>query len=264
MRTAHEIIDLYSSVDTRLPWTEFKRVLPEFDKYTNDYSGKVAGMVGSIKTNILNSIDAYYEASRHVSEWSSLSSPLLKAHAQLFSDYSASKSQTQNRLLQKILGDGVQRMKTAQNELEKISNNFNAADGTLTALFKQLELDYDEDSDFFQTKLFHVRPTTNTRKLTDKFGRDVRKAIAELKERFSKVSKFYINIRTLVKQASLDMTDIEIAMKAQIRDFKELKKQSDILTDFVSVVDDREHFNSIVKSTGNLIVKCNEYTQTHR
>lgn len=264
METAHEILDLYNGVDTRLPWTEFKKQLPDFDKYSNDYSGDGATLVGNIKTNIMNAIDAYSEASRHISEWTGLVMPFLKTHAQLFTDHTASKANTQNRLLQKVLGDGVHRTRIAQTELEKISTNLDAADNTINKLFKQFELDYDENSDFFQTKLFHTRPVVDTRKIREKFGRDWRKATDELKQRLSKVSKYYINLRGLVKQASLNITEIEIALKAQIRDFKELRDKSEKLNDFETIVNDTELFNTIVKATESLIAKCDEYAKKHR
>lgn len=260
--TANEILDLYGGVDTRVPWTEFKKILPVFDKYSNDYSAKSAFLVGNIKTNIMNAIDEYFESSRHISEHCSLVMPLLKAYAQLFSDYSASKAKTQNLLLQKVLGDGVQRTKLAQNELEKISTNLHSADNTLSKLFKQFDVDYDEDSDFFKTKLYHTKPPPNS-KLSEKFRIDMRKAIAELKGRLSNVSKSFINLRGSVSRASLDITEIEIALKAQVRDFKELRDESEKLNDFESVDDDTELLVSIAKATGNLIVKCNDYVRSH-
>lgn len=237
-----KVFDLCSAVNERLPWNEFKKVLPEFDKHINEYSEKSASMVANIKTNIMNAIDAYSEASRHITEWSSLNIPILQAHLKLFSDYSAVKANAQNGLLQKLLDDGVVRTKIAQAELEKISTNLDAADHTISDLSNQFKIDFVEGNEFFRSKLARSKKRP------------------ELKERFSNVLNLYKRLGVLIQQSLIDITSIEDEMRTQIGD---IRNESEKLDNFETIVDDPEVLDSTVKATKNLIAKCSEYVTKH-
>lgn len=211
----------------------------------------------------MNAIDARFEASRHISEWCSLIKPLLKTHFVLFTGHTASKARAQNRLMEKILADGVHRTELAQVEIGLIASNLNEANETLTKLFKQMEIDYDPESEFFKVKLYHAKAEI-PRKLGDWNGERQKKAVADLKVKLAMVSKFFINLRGLADDAALQITKIEDDTEEQIMLFEELLHVSEKLKDFEPLEIDAELNNSIVKNTQELIAKCDEYINKHK
>lgn len=262
IETAHKVVDLYNCVDLRLPWSKFKSQLHEFDEYTNYYSEIGASLVGNIKTYLMNAIDAHFEASRHISEWCSLIMPLLKTHFVLFTGQTASKANAQNRLMQKIVADGVHRTELAQIDIGLISSNLNEANETLTKLFKQFEIDYVPESEFFKVKLHHAK--AEMPRGLDLNGERAKKAVADLKVKLAGVSKFFINLRGLVDDAVLQITKIETDTEEQIMLFEELLHESEKLKDFDPLEIDTELNNSIVKNTQKLIAKSDEYVKKHK
>lgn len=264
LETADNILDLYSGIDTQVPWVELNATVPYIDQYSDDYYTPLsASFVSYIKMNLLNAIQEYLESSTRISGWCSLSVPLLSAHTKLFTSHSASKAKAQNGILHLMLNDGVHKLKMTQNELAIISMSFNEIIETLTALYKQFEIDFDEKSTFFQKKL-----SENCRKancmLPNAFGAKKQKAVNELKEELAIVSQFYINLKHLINQASLSITEIEIALKKQVRNIQKLKKESEDLIAFESIADNAELIEQIVNVTQNLITKCTEYDRRHQ
>lgn len=220
-------------------------------------------MVGTIKTYLMNAIDAHFEASRHISEWCSLIMPLLKTHFVLFMGHTASKASAQNRLMQKILGDGVHRTELAQVDIGLIASNLKETNETLTKLFKQFEIDYVQGSEFFKVKLHHAKAEM-PRGFGGLSGEREKKAIADLKVKLALVSKFFINLRGLVDDAALQITKIETDSEEQIMIFEELLHESEKLKDFEPIEIDTELNNSIVKDTQKLIAKSDEYVKKHK
>lgn len=211
----------------------------------------------------MNAIDSHFEASRHISEWCSLIMPLLKTHVVLFTEHTASKASAQNRLMQKILADGVHRTELAQIDIGLIASNLNEANETLFKLFKQFEIDFVEGSEFFKIKLNHAKAEI-PRGFGDLNGERGRKAIADLKIKLSIVSKFFINLRGLVDDALLQITQIETETEEQIMLFEELLHKSEELKDFEPIEIDPELNDSIVKITQKLIAKSDEYVKKQK
>lgn len=259
IHTVSEVLDLYDSIDKNMPVQEFKQIMPDFEKHTKDYSEKSATLVGDIKTDIMDAIDAYYHASRHISEWSSLMMPLLRTHLKLFSDYSAVKAKAQNRLLQKLLDDGVERTSVAQEELDKIYANLDAADRTLQKLSTQLEFEFDEGSELFQKRLARMN-----RKISDKivntFTRNKR-GKAVLNGRLEIVHDL---IRKLAELVGPPLENIKVYQNEMQKQIKHLKDASNALNNYESITDNPELLESTVKATENLISKCNEYVAKHK
>lgn len=260
---AHKVLDLYNSIDTRLPWSKFRKSLHDIDEYTNYYSEKGAALAGNTKTYLLNAIDAHFESSRHISEWCSLITPLLKTHAVLYTGYTASKANAQNRLMQKVLTDGVHRTELSQIDVELISSNLNEANETLSKLFKQFEIDYDEGSSFFKIKLNHIKGDL-PRKFGDMYGEREKKAVADLKAQLAAVLKFYINLRGLVSGALAEIMSIAAVTEEQTMVFEELLHESEKLTDFESIEIDAELNGSIAKTTQDLLAKTDKYVKEQR
>lgn len=258
--TADHVLDLYLGINTRVPWTKFDSAIRYFDKFNKLYSSTSAPLVGTIKTNLLNSIDAYFHAKRHISEWCSLIMPILKVHVKLFTAHSSSKAQTQNRLLQTVLKDGIERSKVSQSELSLISKNFNQLIQTLIPLFQQFEMDYDEKNKFFQTKLFSLTHNANSTH-PNQNGVDKKQAIIELKEQLEKVSKFYRILRSKINRASQNVNEMETELKTQIQHFEQLIDESTKLNHFSSITNESQFLSTLIEATQNVITKCAVYNQ---
>lgn len=246
---------MYTAMESKVPWTRFNTSLVNFDKFRKLYSVLSAPLVGNIKTSMMNAMDAYFHATRHILDWCSLIVPLLGAHIRLFTEHSAFKAQAQNRLLQTVLTDGIERMKVSEAQLETISSNFNAIVDTLAPLFKQFQIDYDEKSKFFETKLC----STLNEKRTDAVEMCINQAMAELKARLERVTKFYHSLNDRIGRASRNIISMETGLKKQIQRFVHLKEQSVKLDSFHSISDNPEFLGSLVNTTLTLIGKCTNY-----
>lgn len=241
IQTVGQILDIFNNLD-RFPWAVFKEKLSDIDKYPKDYSEESVILVGNIKANMRNIMDTYFEAMRRISEWCALAVQLLKTHVKLFTSRSALKAVDQ--LFQKVLSDGVAKMTTATAEIQKMSNNFGAAYGTLTVFFLKLEQNFDQDNAFSLQKLFR----------TDHKEMDRAKAIVDLKERLA-----YLQIC----QAAIDIIKIEQQLETQVDDLKELNVQSNRRTNFETIANDATLRDAVVNAIENLIAKCSEYVEKH-
>lgn len=69
MQTAEKVLDMFSEIDEKIAWKDLINKVKHFDELREYYSQNTAGMVGNLQMNLMNSIDLYLEASRHVAEW---------------------------------------------------------------------------------------------------------------------------------------------------------------------------------------------------
>lgn len=246
IQTAHKIPDLFNDIDTVVPWKHINTKLTEFNEYHEYYSQKAAASLGKIKTHLMNGIDEYFEAARRISEWCSLAVPLLTAHIKLFENHSSSKAKTQNRLLYKVLTDGIVKMTKARIDVEQMVNNFNVANQTFSILLKQFESDFDEKSEPFLSFLTDSLPM---------------KSDADLKKQLTTITTFYRDLSNKINEATLNVNEIVAPLKKLIHDFEQPKAQSEKLTEFEAA--DLEVCNAIVKAVKRVIAKCNEYDKKH-
>lgn len=256
--TANQVQSMYKSMNSRLQRERLTQSMPLFDNYYHVYSSRMAPLVGNIKRSTLNTLDAQFEAYRHISEWCSLILPLLKTHRQLYAAHSASKAQAQHDLLQKVLSYGVERMKLVQIELRKIATNLNAIAATFPPLFEQFKVDYDEKSKFFETRLLHLThhidgtPTEM----------DENTAIAELKSTLDKhVVRFYTLFGGAVRDALSNIPEIESELETHIESFEMLRNAFEDVEDFPSIADNPELLYVMMKATENLMAQCTEYVE---
>lgn len=147
---AGKAIDLYNELDQVIPWTTIKETLDDLDAHRVDQTKESAELLGKVHTSLLNGFDAYDRLSQSIIEWTGLLTPLLSTYTKLFS---AGKSQSQKTILERVLLQGLEKMGVAQEEMAIVSMSLNEADANLTTLLGRLENEFDEKSDYFQTKL---------------------------------------------------------------------------------------------------------------
>lgn len=224
-------------MDKRMAKNLFRERLADIDKYHEDYSPRVAELVGKSKIHILNGIDDYWAATRHVSEWSLLMAPLLETFVKLYEGHSASKAKTQNRLLQKMLNNGVTKLNLTNTSVNKMSINFVEALQTLYTLSGILkkELDWDNGS-----KALHSGATV----------KDLKRDLVEFRQQVEDVIKYEAN-ELLVMSDMLS------------RHFEHLKAESENLTNFDAIGNVAEIYDELVKAPRTLIEKCNKYAKKH-
>lgn len=248
-----KVLDLYSALDSKIPWMQLNEILHYVDTYFEDYSSESAALVGKMKTNIMNVFDEIFKASHIMSELCSLEVPILRTNILLAKGNSAAKGKTQVRLLQKVLSESVERMTRAQLALEKIPTDFNAAIETFEPLFKKFEFDSDIYSESYRAKALALMDKYRSPVLTEQI-------VAELVGRLTVLTKFYKNLKDLINQSLLDFTPIETELKTQIKNFEIVKVQADDLNDVVTPPNS-ELRDATVRAAQNLIDKCMEYNK---
>lgn len=212
----------------------------------------VENWLAIFRRSIMNGIDAYFRAKLHISEWISLSVPLLKVHIKLITDYSPAKDKAERGICQKMLSDGIEKMKSAQMDAAKMIENFNSANETLSALFQQFERDFNEKSEFFKLKL----PKTT---------KDRKKAVDDLKLQLATVTNFYITLRDSFNVAVYDTKEFVDYLNMFIHQFnrhssvQSTKEESGMPNYFQTIANDTELRDAVVKSAEDLIAKCEEY-----
>lgn len=253
IETSYNVLILYNSIDSEVPWSIIKSAVSQSDQLVSSYSKESAPLVGEIVTNLLDINDKHFAASHHIKEWTALIVPFLKSYVQLFTDHSASIAHTQNRLLQKVLNDGLERIKMAQADLEIVSKSFYILTfSLLPKLFKQVAVDFDEKSKFFKTKL--LVKTIGSKKIS----------VNGLKEYFAGVTQFFINLNNVIIEASSFISRTKTALKIQIEIFEVLHAESKKLENFESIADDRRLIDSVIRASQDLIGRCIAYQKSHR
>lgn len=158
IETADKALDLYNRViDRVIPWKEFNETLTELDAFRKDYSTESAALIGQIKTLMLNGIDAYHSASQSVYEWTRYAVPLLKAYIKLFDTYNEVNAGAQRQMLLQVLESGIKKLGESQDELKRSSGSFNGVAGKLVELNTRFEYEFNEHSEFVQTKITQIR-----------------------------------------------------------------------------------------------------------
>lgn len=266
LSSANDVQDLFNGMDSQLEWERLNAAQPLFEhNYGMEYSAITLQLVDNIKTNMIAAIDAQVAASREISKWCSIILPLFTTYLQQSAGHSASMAQTQHRTLQKVLTNGVERMKLVHVELRKIATNLNAMNATFPELFKQMNTDYDEKSKLFQTRLSNLTHPLDGK--PNKVGRDT--AIAELQSTMKRDTKIffvmfgYSMFSNVVHDAVSNIPNVETQLKQQIQNFEQLIDETGKSQALQSTYNP-ELLDFLIKSTQNLFAKCTDYNQNRQ
>lgn len=271
--TAGKVLNLYKDLDeVVLSFKTIKSALEDVQKHQVDHSVESSDLVGNMYTHVLHALDAYLRSSQAIYEWSSLSASLLTTYTKLFNGLNAEKSQGQKTLLQNVFEHGVQKTNTSLDELQSCSEHFSQAADKLAILIDRLEIEFDEKSEYFESKLeqSRVKPgfweifssaIKGTLHSLSKKPKNEKELVEKLKHTLDTVKKFYVDFKTTISQAVDGIEEIRDKLQDAVRVIEDLKTQFDevIPAEFV----ENEIRDTIIESTYNLIAKCSEYRQRH-
>lgn len=268
---AEQAIDQYQLVlDRVIPWEEFNRTLSELDKYRTEYSVETSTLVGEVKTLMLNGMDAYFSASRNVYEWAGLVTRLLSVYIMLFMQNTRENAEAQKFILLKVLDDGIEKLAASQEELHKSSYSFSEAAGKLVALHTRFGFEFQDKSEFIQTKIKHIRIGAYTGGAVFGIPGVVvaylvteNMLIPELMRRLKSIEGFYDRIQTKVDQASRDIERTKRILNNEIHQIGDIKIKTQETKTFVHLDQVKALRDTVIKAVQGLIDKCDEYRERH-
>lgn len=254
-------------MDHIIPWKEFNETLAELDRFRKDYSEESAMLISEVKKFIMDGMDAYFSASQDVYEWTGRASSHLTLYIKLFDNFNGRRADAQKQLLVEVLGAGVDRMNAAQKQLKTSSARFNLAFGKLSVLRKRFEDEFNEKSEFVESKVDSVRKACLAGDIASLFGgvfgipiRAVtglieKEFIPQLLEKMESVKKFYDNLNEKVHSASENTQKTKALLKNEIQHIGELRIQTQQTESFVSFMGlDRIEIMEILAQ--NLVFYC--------
>lgn len=271
LKTSEDAIKLYSNVlDRVVPWKAFQQTLTKLDRYKEYYSPQSTQLIGEIKTLMNDGIDAYHRASKFVFKWSDVVIPLLSTYVELFNEHTVDKAHTQKDLLVEVLTEGLIEMKAAQQAIAESSISFNQATGKLTTLNSRFQVEFNEESEFFQSTIdkLYLGYYVGTA-IFSYFGMTFalsalkEEYIPQLKEMLKETEDYYNHLKSKVDQAFHDIDDTKNKLNVEIVEIGELKIKTKETNSFIDLDDIPELRDTLVQSAQNLIDNCNEYRRKH-
>lgn len=196
--------------------------------------------------------------------------PLLKTYIKLFDGHNAAKAEVQKKMLIQVLDDGEKRMTEAQNNLGKSSSSFNSVAGKLTELQGRFAVEFNAESEYFQTKMSEIRlkgyiggAWFGPIGVGIAAGVIEGKLIPEMLEKMGKIEKFYENLNEKMVKAFHDIDSTKKILKEEIHHIGLLKVKCKNTNSFVSLDGASELRDMVIKSVEDLIANCEEYRTRH-
>lgn len=269
--TADKMMDLYNKhLDRIVPWKEFKETLDELDKFRGNYSVESAALIGDIKTLMMDGMDSYFSASQSVYEWAGTVIPHLTTYVKLFDSYSAEIAEIQKKLLLDVMNEGEERMTDAQNDLGKSSSSFNSVAGKLSTLHGRFAVEFDEKSEYFQTKMSEIRLKGYAGGAWfGPIGVGVAaaviegKLIPEIKAKMEKIEAFYDTLSGKMQQAFQDIERTKMTLQIEIQHIGNLKVRTKNTNTYVGMDKVPDLREMVIKSALDLVAQCDEYRKRH-
>lgn len=272
IRTVYNVLKSYDKLHERiLPWKDFNQTLIKMDKYRQNFSIESAELIGEIKVLMLKGKDCYLAASKNVYEWAGLVTPLLTAYISLLRFSTPENTQTQKDILLSVLDEGIHKFERAQDELFRSSGSFNRAAGRLVALHARFESEFNEESEYVQSKISQIRilsyvggayilglPGILVAHLLAK-----NKFTRQLMLRLKSIELFYDKLKGRVDQAAKDIDKAKRILSHEVQQIGEMKVETQEITTFVHL-DHEVYLREVVtESAEKLIAKCQEYRERH-
>ena len=85
--------------DQIVPWKSFKEASEKLNDPGAEYSKECANLLGGLKTQLMNIIDAYDSSTQTFYELCGIWTPLLTTYTKLFTDGTASKQTVQRKFM---------------------------------------------------------------------------------------------------------------------------------------------------------------------
>lgn len=119
------IMSLYQKALNGLPWKQLQNSLANLDRRKDEYSAAAGAIVAEIKYLMAKGVEAYKKSSSRIYDWSYYVVDRLKLYvALLFDDMDASYIREEKDLLIRVLENGIEIMRSAQQELAESSSRY--------------------------------------------------------------------------------------------------------------------------------------------
>lgn len=240
-------------------------------KYQSDYSEAAAALIGQIKANMMDGMDAYFRATQSVYEWSGLAIKLLNTYSFFFRDkMDQEKFDAARSLLLLVLEDGIEKMRIGQSELGDSSASFNAAAGQLTQLNNRLAIDFNESGEFYLSKIAQIRRVAYGAAAPFRlFGVVIAATVAEaklipdVKDKMAEIAEWFNDVSAEVQNSFKNIDDTKAELKEEIRRIGEIKIQAKETKSYVEIDYVAQMKETIMESVADLIAKCKDYRFRH-
>lgn len=221
------------------------------DAFRREYSTQGAKLIGDIKTNIMNSNDAYFSQSQNAYEWASVVQPLLKATTNI------GKSEGITKALNKILDDGTAKLSAVQEKLKESSESIKPLKTRITELNSKFTTALDEKKNFFDNKLKEMRAA-------DKKGPKgpfEKELVPHLMAKLEAIKKFYVDLTKTLNDEALNIDNQQSKLRDEIKTIESLKSKIEPVK--TTLNSDSGSNDDLKKSAQDLIATSEKYRQRH-
>lgn len=269
--TSIEALDLFNkALYQSVPWKTLQNIPNEMDKFRGEYSAEAADLVADVKTHLSNGVTAYKQATKHVTEWCSVTYSLLLKYIGLFKNIDETKSAEQNKILIEMLDDGITKLEQAQKALGDSSSNFNGAARLLTTLRTQLSKDFNENSDYFTRRVDEMRKDVFKTAVFSDHALALAvsifegKMVPEFKARLRSIEDFYSKIDVTVNKSFTAIDQTNAKLNDAIETMKNEKIQIEALNAYASIDGATELRDAVIVSAKHLAIGGAGYRSRHR
>lgn len=196
--------------------------------------------------------------------------PLLKAYIKLFNTYNEVNAGAQRSMLLQVLDSGMKKLGDSQEELKKSSRSFNNVAGKLVELNTRFEFEFNEKSEFVQTKITQVRIGAYTGGalfgipgVTIAYFVAEGKLIPELMKKLESIQKFYDTLRDKADKAGEQIEDTKKILQREVHEIGEIKTKTGSTKSFVELDYIKDLKDEVIASANELIDGCKEYRKRH-
>lgn len=243
-------------MDKAVPWAELDQRITELDKYqSDDYSMEATALIGDIKKNVLDGMDAYNQAVQSVYEWCDLATGSLNTYKTLLTGkIDEDKINAKLVVLLQEIKRGIEKTSVAQEALVDSSESLNVAAGKLARLNSQLLADFED----FQSQISSLQATPLwLHGLRSIVARVVeRKLIPELEEEMTSTEK---HLKVVTHEILNLFDETKAKLEDEIIHIEVLKGQVEATKSYIELDNMVEQKEVVSLSVSDLITKCNEY-----
>lgn len=230
VKTAREIVNLFNEQSKYIRIEEFKEFLQKMDQFRRYYSPRANGLADEIKTHLKNAIISYIMSSDRVYEWCGLIIPRLESYFHFTGPLAiSSKAQAkmQQQIIIRILERGSLKMAIAQEKLNRATENFNKAYGSISALVAQLNVDFNPNGDFVKERAYRLIDTDRNELYTNSHDRRGAFGLRKILKRMHfNIKKYHEKIRNALRTAYNKIEETKSKLHDKILAINDVKFQT--------------------------------------
>lgn len=260
-------LGLYNrQLDHNVPWKMYEETLDELDRHLADYSNDSGHLVGEVKTLIRHAHDSYRSASQNVYDFCGPVKMLLANYLQLFEKPTRDTYEELRAIFIQVLDHGMTKMTAGQVMLERCSMNFKNVAGKVTTLRRQLNIEFDCKSSFFQAKINQMHVIRGAFGLAFPFSipEDVEaKLLPELQQKMADVLSFFDELKGTIDATNVEIDAAKSGLQDEVKNIGDVKAQKENRTVVPMATGLEALLGGILAPVNSLIAQCHEYEKRH-